>query len=675
MKKVPRGGFLHLATMKSSHLVFVVIFLLSLKLSESKLYSASPSFTIDRSNNTFLKDGEPFRYISGSIHYSRVPSPYWEDRLKKMYLAGLNAVQVYVPWNFHELSPGKYNFEGDADLTQFLKIAQKQGLLVILRPGPYICAEWDFGGLPAWLLKNTSIALRSSDEAYLEAVDSWMSILLPKVKPLLYQNGGPIITVQVENEYGSYPACDYTYMKHLYQLFRKYLGPDVVLFTTDGAGTGFLKCGTLEGIYATVDFGPGTNITKAFAAQRVYEPTGPLVNSEFYTGWLDHWGMKHQVTSIDAITKSLDELLNIGANVNMYMFEGGTSFGFWNGANGGGNKFNPQPTSYDYDAPLSEAGDPTAKYYAIRDVISKYSAIPLGDNPGPSPKYGYGTIRMSPQATFYDALDTLSPYGPINTTYPITMEQMQQYSGFMLYRTTIPVNIISPVFLNSTAIRDRGYVMINKIPQGILTRIDNHSIVVNATTEGDVLDIFVESQGHLNYGAFLADPKGIFGNVTLNGTVLTNWSIYSLDVDRMMPPVMFKGRKAIRRTRERSQMEDENETPFQVPSFYSGTLPDLSVINPPQDTFLRTSGWTKGQAYINGFNLGRYWPEKGPQVTLFIPGTVLNASPKKNTLLLFELEGAPCGPQQLCTIEFIDKPIINGTVHQTIPTGRWSHEV
>ncbi|XP_071812010.1 beta-galactosidase-like [Apostichopus japonicus] len=636
----------------------------------AKAYSESPTFTIDRNYDTFVKDGQPFRYISGSIHYSRVPSMYWEDRLQKMYMAGLNAIQVYIPWNFHELSPGKYNFDGDADLVQFLNLAQKKGLLVVLRPGPYICAEWDLGGLPAWLLKNTSIALRSSDEAYLEAVDTWMGVLLPKIQPLLYQNGGPIITVQVENEYGSFPACDYTYLKHLYQLFREYLGPDVVLFSTDGAGTGYLKCGTLEGIYATVDFGPGTNVTKAFQAQRAYEPSGPLVNSEFYTGWLDHWGMKHQVTSITAITKTLDELLKIGANVNMYMFEGGTNFGFWNGANGGGDKFNPQPTSYDYNAPLSEAGDPTEKYYAIRDVISRHSSIPVGNDTGPSPKYGYGTIQMSPQTTFYDVLDTLSPYGPINTTYPITMEQMQQYSGFMLYQTAIPFNVTSPLFLSSTAIRDRAYIMINKVPQGILTRIDNHNMSINATTEGDILDIFVESQGHLNYGPDLADPKGIFGNVTLNGTVLTNWSIYSLDFDRVMPLLLKKRTKYPYINKQKVK----DDAPFQVPSFYVGTLPDLAVINPPQDTFLRTTGWTKGQAYINGFNLGRYWPMKGPQVTLYVPASILHASPKINKLLLFELEGAPCSPEQLCTIEFIDRPIINGTVHQKdFIGGKWSN--
>ncbi|XP_037530240.1 beta-galactosidase [Nematolebias whitei] len=217
----------------------------------------APSFSLDYENDCFLKDGQPFRYISGSIHYSRIPRAYWRDRLLKMYMAGLNAIQTYIPWNYHEESPGQYNFTGDRDVEYFLKLAQDTGLLVILRPGPYICAEWDMGGLPSWLLSKKDMVLRSSDPDYITAVDKWMGKLLPMIKPYLYQNGGPIITVQVENEYGSYFACDFNYMRHLSDVFRSHLGEEVVLFTTDGAGLNYLKCGSLQGLYATVDFGPG----------------------------------------------------------------------------------------------------------------------------------------------------------------------------------------------------------------------------------------------------------------------------------------------------------------------------------------------------------------------------------------------------------------------------------
>ncbi|CAI9584524.1 unnamed protein product [Staurois parvus] len=278
------------------------------------------------SRDCFLKDGKCFRYISGSIHYFRVPPVYWKDRLLKMYMTGLNAVQVYVPWNFHEPQPGMFNFEGERDLERFLNLTVELGLLVILRPGPYICAEWDMGGLPAWLLYKKDIALRTSDPDYLKAVDSWLSVLLPKIQPRLYSNGGNIISVQVENEYGSFHACDYSYLRHLLTIFRLYLGDDVVLFTTDGNSNIELRCGTLQGLLATVDFGPGDNATNAFELLRRVQPQGPLVNSEYYTGWLDYWGEKHASSSAEQVSRGLQNILEAGASVNMYMFEGGTNF-------------------------------------------------------------------------------------------------------------------------------------------------------------------------------------------------------------------------------------------------------------------------------------------------------------------------------------------------------------
>ncbi|EHH51741.1 hypothetical protein EGM_11177 [Macaca fascicularis] len=329
-------------------------------------------FEIAYSQDRFLKDGQPFRYISGSIHYSRVPRFYWKDRLLKMKMAGLNTIQTYVPWNFHEPWPGQYQFSEDHDVEYFLRLAHELGLLVILRPGPYICAEWEMGGLPAWLLEKEAILLRSSDPDYLAAVDKWLGVLLPKMKPLLYQNGGPIITVQVENEYGSYFACDFDYLRFLQKRFHHHLGDDVVLFTTDGAHETFLQCGALQGLYTTVDFGPGSNITDAFQIQRKCEPKGPLINSEFYTGWLDHWGQPHSTIKTEVVASSLYDILARGASVNLYMFIGGTNFAYWNGAN---SPYAAQPTSYDYDAPLSEAGDLTEKYFALRNVIQKVGAL------------------------------------------------------------------------------------------------------------------------------------------------------------------------------------------------------------------------------------------------------------------------------------------------------------
>ncbi|KAM4688347.1 beta-galactosidase isoform 1-T1 [Discoglossus pictus] len=602
------------------------------------------TFEIDYEKNCFRKDGQPFRYISGSIHYSRVPRFYWKDRLLKMKMAGLDAIYTYVPWNFHEQKPGEYNFSGDHDIESFLRLADEIGLLVILRAGPYICAEWDMGGLPAWLLENQSIGLRSSDPGYLKAVDNWMSVFLPKIKPLLYQNSGPIITVQVENEYGSYFACDYNYLRHLLKLFRHHLGNEIILFTTDGSGLPYVKCGSIQGLYTTVDFGPGTNVTAAFMVQRYSEPKGPLINSEFYTGWLDHWGEPHSVVSTERVVHTLNEILSHGANVNMYMFIGGTNFGYWNGAN---TPYEPQPTSYDYDAPLSEAGDLTEKYFAIREVIKKYKQVPEGPIPPTTPKFSYGEIIMHKVITVVDALDILAQYDAIQSVYPLTFDQMKQYFGFVLYRTTLPQNCSNPTPLATilNGVHDRGYVTVDGVPQGILER--SKQVAINITgSAGAQLDLLVESMGRVNFGRFINDFKGLFTNLTLNYTLLTNWTMYPLDIDSAVINRLLSKKYHYRTAN------------YRVPTFYEGSfdipsgIPDL-----PQDTFVKFPGWTKGQIWINGFNLGRYWPARGPQVTLYVPRHILTSS-SPNNITVLELENSNCGTGK-CWVEFVDKPTLS----------------
>ncbi|KAI2660523.1 Beta-galactosidase [Labeo rohita] len=552
-----------------SQITFV---LLSLCLLPEFVLADSRSFSIDYKNNCFRKDGEPFQYISGSIHYSRIPREYWKDRLLKMYMTGLNAIQVYVPWNFHETVQGVYNFAGDRDLEYFLNLANQTGLLVILRPGPYICAEWEMGGLPAWLLQKPNIILRSADTEYLKAASDWLAMLLTKMKRWLYQNGGNIISVQVENEYGSYFACDYNYMRHLYTLFRLFLGEDVILFTTDGNTDKEMICGTLEGLYATIDFGTDTNITAAFIRQRKVEPKGPLVNSEFYTGWLDHWGDKHASVDTVKVSKMLGEMLSMGASVNMYMFEGGTNFGYWNGADHD-TRFRSVVTSYDYDAPLSEAGDPTDKLLAIRDVIKNFRDIPVGPMPPATPKFAYGFVTL------------------------------QKYYGFMLYRTTLPRNVPEPTPLISplNGIHDRAYVSVN---------------------------------------------GGLLGNLILGNDVLTDWSIYPLDIDTAVANGWLQA------AHSGSAMEAGDG-----PTIYSGTLkpPGLAW-----DTFVKLNGWTKGQVWVNGVNLGRYWPQRGPQQTLYVPGPFLNAT-LPNNITVLELERAPSHRRIL----FMDRPQLNNTGQKT----------
>ncbi|CAB1431723.1 unnamed protein product [Pleuronectes platessa] len=629
--------------------------------------SAPRSFSIDYKNDCFRKDGEEFRYISGEIHYSRIPRVYWKDRLLKMYMAGLNAVQTYIPWNFHEESPVQYNFSGDRDLPHFLKVAQDVGLLVILRAGPYICAEWEMGGLPAWLLKKKDIVLRSSDPDYIAAVDRWMGKLLPMMKPYLYQNGGPIISVQVENEYGSYSACDYNYLRHLTKLFRFHLGNEVVLFSTDGAGVSYLKCGTIQDLYATVDFGPGANVTAAFEVQRSAEPHGPLVNSEYYSGWLDHWGSPHSVVSTAKVAKYLNKILATGANVNMYMFIGGTNFGFWNGANA---PYAAQPTSYDYNAPLSEAGDPTDKYFAIQEVISMYRKIPDGPIPPKTPKYAYGAVKMTKLQTILDAVEVLSFSGPVKSIYPLTFPDLNQAFGFVLYRTNLPVACNTPTPLSSplNGVHDRAYVSIDGVAVGILER--NKVLSINVTGKaGSQLDVLVENTGRINYGRDINDFKGLVSNLTLGKDILNGWTMFSLSIDDAINQGLIQAK-------EPPLSAPPPPAALSLPAFYTGSfiIPD-GIPDLPQDTYIKLPKWRKGQIWINGFNLGRYWPVRGPQVTLFVPASLLSTAAPNNVTVL-ELEGAPCssGP---CNVEFTDTPIINATApaHYKQRLGPFTREI
>ncbi|XP_033283195.1 beta-galactosidase-1-like protein isoform X3 [Orcinus orca] len=565
------------------------------------------SFVVDRDHDRFLLDGAPFRYVSGSLHYFRVPRVLWADRLFKMRMSGLNAVQFYVPWNYHEPEPGVYNFNASRDLFAFLKEATLANLLVILRPGPYICAEWEMGGLPAWLLRKPKIHLRTSDPDFLAAVDSWFKVLLPKIHPWLYHNGGNIISIQVENEYGSYGACDMSYMRHLAGLFRALLGDKILLFTTDGPEG--LKCGSLQGLYTTIDFGPADNMTKIFALLRKYEPRGPLVNSEYYTGWLDYWGQNHSTRSIPAVTKGLENMLKLGASVNMYMFHGGTNFGYWNGADEKG-RFLPITTSYDYDAPISEAGDPTPKLFAIRNVISKFQEVPLGPLPPPSPKMMLGPLSLHLDGNLLAFLDFLCPQGPIHSILPMTFEA------------------------------------VNQVFQGVLERNMKHNLFLTGK-KGAKLDVLLENMGRFSFGSNSSDFKGLLEPPILGQTVLTQWLMFPLKVDNLVkwrfPNQLLKS--------------SHPQTPS-GPTFYSTTFP---ILDSGGDTFLFLPGWTKGQVWINGFNLGRYWTKRGPQQTLYVPRPLLFPRGALNKITLLELENVPLRPQ----IQFLDRPILNGTVHKT----------
>ncbi|XP_025783806.1 beta-galactosidase-1-like protein isoform X2 [Puma concolor] len=513
------------------------------------------SFIVDRENDRFLLDGAPFRYVSGSLHYFRVPRVLWADRLLKMRMSGLNAVQFYVPWNYHEPEPGVYNFNGSRDLTAFLNEASIADLLVILRPGPYICAEWEMGGLPAWLLQKPEIQLRTSD--------------------------------------------------------------------------------------------PADNMTEIFALLRKYEPHGPLVNSEYYTGWLDYWGQNHSTRSISAVTKGLENMLKLGASVNMYMFHGGTNFGYWNGADEKG-RFLPITTSYDYDAPISEAGDPTPKLFALRNVISKFQEIPLGPLPPPSPKMMLGPLTLHLDGYLLSFLDILCPHGPIRSILPMTFEAVKQDHGFMLYRTYLTHTVSEPtqLWVPNNGVHDRAYVMVDGVFQGVLERNMKHQLFLMGKM-GAKLDILLENMGRLSFGSNSSDFKGLLEPPVLGQTALNQWLMFPLKVDKLVkwwfPLPLLRSSHA--------------QAPS-GPTFYSTTF---SILGEGGDTFLFLPGWTKGQVWINGFNLGRYWTRQGPQQTLYVPRPLLFSRGALNKITLLELENVPSEPQ----IQFLDRPILNSTLHKT----------
>eukprot|EP00742_Colponemidia_sp_Colp-10_P009551 GILJ01010427.1.p1 GENE.GILJ01010427.1~~GILJ01010427.1.p1 ORF type:complete len:645 (-),score=55.68 GILJ01010427.1:621-2555(-) len=582
-------------------------------------------------NDQFVLDGKPMRLLSADIHYFRIPRPYWADRLLRLKAMGLNSVQVYVPWNVHQPDINRFDFQGRADLLGFLQLAHSLDFLVLLRPGPYICAEWEFGGFPSWLQSVPNIVLRSSDAVYLSYVDSYMSVLLSLIQPMLYANGGPIIMVQLENEYGSY-GDDHAYKTWLRDFVRPYVNNSAVLYTTDGAADRFLTSGVVEGVYAVGDFGPGTDVAAAFELQKTYNApaSSPPFCSEFYTGWLTHWGEKMAQTSTQALINTLKDILayHNGASVNLYMGFGGSNFGFMNGANLLGDVYQPTITSYDYDAPISEAGDLTDKYFAIRDVLSQYATSPVPSPPAPLPKTAYGSVTL--QATSFAA--ALASIVPIRSAEPLTMEALSQDYGFILYRTQIHA---APVdrFVNLTAdwVRDRAVVLVNGVSQGVLYRNDNTSIQLSIEKSDvpAVLELLVENMGRVNYfdsGTVIDERKGL-QHVRLDGTLLVGEGIWA----QIPLPFTSKHLQQIEEAAN-SMVLKTDDGGRAGPKLYRGIL---SIDSEPTDTFISMEGWTKGVVFVNSHNIGRYWETVGPQHTLYIPADFLKQGP--NSIFVFEL--------------------------------------
>lgn len=570
--------------------------------------------------NMFYLEDQPFVILSGAIHYFRVVPEYWKDRLLKLKACGFNTVETYVAWNLHEPSEGTFCFEGICDIVKFVQIADEVGLKVIVRPGPYICAEWEFGGFPGWLIKDRNMQLRCNYAPYLEKVDRFFDELIGRLIPLLCTNGGPIIAMQVENEYGSY-GNDKAYLRHIEQgLIRR--GVDCLLFTSDGPGDTMLTGGTLPNLLKTANF--GSRPKECFDVLRKHQTQGPLMCMEYWNGWFDHWGNEHHTRDAKDVANVLDEMLSLGGSVNFYMFHGGTNFGFMNGANRD-NVINCTTTSYDYDAPISECGDLTEKYYAVKAVVEKhFGEIPSIDIPV-IPKKAYGKVELTQQADLFAHLKEFAPC--IKNGNVMTMEELGQNYGFTLYRNYVS-STIPKTKLRIKDVCDRALIFANGVLQGIIERDREGEEILLEVKEGEMLqlDILVENMGRVNYGESLKDCKGITEWVRLGYQSLFEWEMYPIILEDL------------------SQITYDKITTLEGPSLYKGTF----EIKELADTFVKLEGFTKGVIFINGFNIGRYW-EKGPQKTYYVPAPLLREG--ENTVEIFELHKI-----EKPVIEFVEAP-------------------
>ncbi|MER6300168.1 beta-galactosidase family protein [Kitasatospora sp. NPDC001539] len=568
----------------------------------------------------FVRGGVAHRVVAGAVHYFRVHPQLWEDRLRRVRALGVNTVDTYVPWNFHELRPGQVDFTGWRDVGRFVRLAGELGMDVILRPGPYICAEWEFGGLPARLLAVEGLRLRCADPAYLAEVDGWFDALVPEVLPLLASRGGPVVAVQVENEYGSY-GDDAAYLRHLRDgLVRR--GVDCLLFTTDGAHDTMQQGGSIPGHLATATF--GSRAPERLALLRRHQADGPLAAMEFWIGWFDQWGQPHHVRDPKETAASLDELLATGASVNLYMAHGGTNFGLWAGANHSGAHpydagYEPTVTSYDYDAPIGEAGELTDKFHALREVIGRYLDLPEDELPPPLPRVAPQRLeRAEGRAALLAALDALSQ--PVQRAAPLPMEALGQDLGLIHYRTRVP-GPRPELPLRIDGLADRAQVFADGRPLGTLERNDPGATLALATGEDGVqLDILVEALGRVNYGPQMDDRKGITRGVSHGDQRLFGWQIHPL-------PLTEAALAALDFTDDVAPADGE-------PVFHRFT----ARLDSPADAFLALPGWGRGLLWVNGFLLGRYRAD-GPQRTLYAPAPLWRAGDNEVLVLELELHG------------------------------------
>jgi beta-galactosidase len=578
----------------------------------------------------FLLDGEPFRILSGALHYFRVHPGHWADRIRKARQMGLNTVETYVAWNAHAPRPNEFRLDGGLDLGRFLDLVAAEGMFAIVRPGPYICAELTNGGLPGWLGQAGVHAVRSADPAFMTAVRGYLGQLAPVVVSRQIDRGGPIIMMQVENEYGAY-GRDREYLSELALLIRE-TGITVPLNTVDQPVGDMLANGGLPGVLATGSF--GGHVAQRLAALRAHQTDGPLMCSEFWHGWFDDWGGRHHVTPVAEAAGNLEEMLRAGASVNIYMFHGGTNFGLTNGANDKGT-YQPITTSYDYDAPLDEAGNPTAKYWAFRDVIAAHAAVSADVPAAPATPAPSFTVPLRQSLPLWDALDLLGQAAGHDAV--VTADEAGQYQGLTLYTTELggPADDRTAdeaaaddmaVVLTVAEVRDRAQVFLNRQGVGVLAR-DHHetSLALPAGARGR-LEILVEDQGRVDYGPRIGEAKGLIGPVSAGGTELRGWAVRPMTLEDIAPVAAeLRGRPERHPATLAWQLGG--------PAFARAVF----ELAEAADLYLSTSGWGKGIAWVNGFCLGRYW-SRGPQRTLYVPGPATR--PGVNELIILELHAA-----------------------------------
>lgn len=582
-------------------------------------------------DKTFLLNGKPFIIKAAEVHYPRIPRPYWEHRIRMCKALGMNTLCLYVFWNIHEQQEGVFDFTGQNDVAEFCRLAQKNGMYVIVRPGPYVCAEWEMGGLPWWLLKKKDIRLREQDPYFMERVRLFEQKVGEQLAPLTIQRGGPIIMVQVENEYGSYGE-DKPYVSAIRDIVRESGFSDVTLFQCDWASN-FTKNG-LDDLVWTMNFGTGADIDSQFKRLKELRPTSPLMCSEFWSGWFDKWGARHETRPAEKMTAGIDKMLSKGISFSLYMTHGGTSFGHWAGANSPG--FAPDVTSYDYDAPINEYGLATPKYYELRKVMEKYADGKLPAVPAaPMPLISVPEFRLERVLSLNDLVTEERESRDV-----VTMEEMNTGWGMVKYTTTLPeVPVKSLLTLNDC--HDFAQVFVNGDYIGKIDRVKNEkSLMMPPVKKGDALVILIEAMGRINFGRAIKDYKGITSDVTIQADIdgnevtwnLKDWLIQATADDYdAIKKAMVQGHKDVKR----------RETITSKGGYFRGKF----TLKKPGDTFINTEAFGKGQVWVNGHAIGRFW-NIGPQQTLYVPGCWLKKG--DNEVIVLDIIGPKEGGVAFC---------------------------